>query len=183
MNAKIIIDKLKGGYPMNSRFRYTFISLSFSIFLILTFAVSAYSEEYKSLEGVKSVKTIFDFRFSNPAEALIHIKLIRDTYKDKVLTSMTEKPVFAVVFMGPSVTILTKNREGLTKEEKAQLDEMDKVIEAMAKDGIRLEVCLFAAGVFGIPPDSFAKELHRVDNGWIASIGYQSKGYVLVPVF
>jgi intracellular sulfur oxidation DsrE/DsrF family protein len=168
---------------MNPKFRSTVISLSFSICLILTLAISAPAGDYKSLEGVKSVKAIFDFRDSNPASALVHIKLVHDTYKDKVLNSMGEKPDFAVVFMGGSVTILTKNREGLSKEEKAKLDEMDKVIEAMAKDGIRLEVCLFAASVFGIPPDSIAKEIHRVDNGWIASIGYQTKGYVLVPVF
>ena len=168
---------------MNPKFRSTFISLSFSIFLILAFTVSAPSEEYKSAEGVKSVKAIFDFRDSNPASALVHIKLVHDTYKDKVLNNMGEKPEFVVVFMGGSVTILTKNREGLSKEEKAQLDEMDTVIAAMAKDGIRLEVCMFATNFFGIPPDSIAKEIHRVDNGWIASIGYQSKGYTLVPVF
>jgi intracellular sulfur oxidation DsrE/DsrF family protein len=168
---------------MNPKSKSTVIALCLSICLLLALSVSAPAEEYKSLEGVKSVKAIFDFRDSKPASALIHLKLIRDTYKDKVLTGMVEKPDFAVVFMGGSVTILTKNREGLSKEEKAQLDEMDKVIEAMAKDGIRLEVCLFAAGVFGVPPDSIAKEIHRVDNGWIASIGYQTKGYVLVPVF
>jgi intracellular sulfur oxidation DsrE/DsrF family protein len=60
---------------------------------------------------------------------------------------------------------------------------MDKIIAAMAKDGIRLEVCLFAAKVLGVNPDSIAPEIHRVGNGWIASLGYQQKGYSLIPVY
>jgi intracellular sulfur oxidation DsrE/DsrF family protein len=158
-------------------------SMVLATYLLLTVAASAHAADYKSLEGVQSVKVIFDFRDAKPDNALVHLKLLHDTYKDKAFAGMGEKPDFVVVFMGGSLTLLSKDRKGHSDEELKTLAEMDKVIEAMAKDGIRLEACMFAASFFQIAPDSIAKEIHKVGNGWISSIGYQTKGYVLVPVF
>ena len=53
----------------------------------------------------------------------------------------------------------------------------------MSKDGVKLEICLFAAEVFGVDPASVLPEIKRVGNGWISLIGYQSKGYALVPAY
>jgi intracellular sulfur oxidation DsrE/DsrF family protein len=166
---------------MKTIFKSKAIYLLVSLAFILTFTLQASAGDYKSLEGVKSVKAIFDFRIDNPGSALVHIKLIHDTFKDKAI--MAEKPKFAVVFMGPSVKLLSKNRDGFSPEDQKTLEEMDKVIAAMSKDGIQLEICMFAANLFGIAPDSILPELHHVGNGWIDSIGYQAKGYALIPVF
>ena len=57
------------------------------------------------------------------------------------------------------------------------------MISAAAKDGIRLEVCMYAVKFFGVNPESISKEIHRVGNGWISSLGYQQKGYSLVPAY
>ncbi len=159
----------------------TIVSLFLSVFILSMFDATASAEGYKSLEGVKSVKAIFDFRDADPGSAMVHLKLIYDTYTDKAIKA--DKPEFAVIFMGPSVKLLSKNRDGFSAEEKKTLGEFDKVITAMSKDGIRLEVCLFAANLFGLVSDSILPEIHHVENGWISSIGYQKKGYVLIPVF
>lgn len=147
------------------------------------FIDSANAREYEALKGIKSVSTIFDFRDGEPASALVHLKLIHDTFKDQALKAVSQKPQFVVVFMGPSVMLLTKNRESFTPDEKKQLEQFDSTISAMAKDGIRLEMCLFAANFFKIDPGSVAPEINQVDNGWIASLGYQQKDYSLVPVY
>ncbi|RJP93913.1 MAG: sulfur reduction protein DsrE [Desulfobacteraceae bacterium] len=166
---------------MKTTFKAKAIFVLVSLAFMLTVVVQASAEKYKSMEGVKSVKVIFDFRDATLESALVHIKLIHDTYKDKVF--MTEKPEFAVVFMGPSVMLLSKNKDGFSAKDKKIIEEIRQVISAMAKDGIRLEICMFAANLFGVAPDSVLPELHHVANGWISSIGYQTKGYVLVPVF
>ncbi len=153
------------------------------IALILTFNSGVIAGEYKALKDVKSVKTVFDFRDGNPEYALVHIKLLHDTFKDKAIRAVTEKPDFVVVFMAGSVKLLTSTRDSFSAEQKKYLEEMDQVIQAMADDGIRMEICSFAADFFKVDLETVTPLISRVDNGWISSLGYQSKGYALVPVY
>lgn len=143
----------------------------------------AHAAEYQALQGVKSVSTVYDFRDGKVQSGLDHLKLIHETYKDAAVRAISQKPQFVVVFMGPSVMLLSRDREKFSAEEKQQLAEFDSIISAMAGDGIELEVCRVAIDYFKISPDSIAPEIRRVDNGWIASLGYQHKDYSLVPVF
>ena len=52
----------------------------------------------------------------------------------------------------------------------------------MTKDGIKFESCLIAAKLLGVEPSSILPEIKQVGNGWISLIGYQARGYSLVPV-
>lgn len=156
----------------------------FFILCLLGFlAVSASAQGYEALKGVTSVNTIFDFRDGNTESALIHLKLVHDTFKDPAIRAVSEKPEFVVVFMDVSVLLLSNDRDKFSSEEKKRLEEFDRTIAAMAKDGIRLEVCMFAAGLMGVKPESIAPQIHPVENGWIASLGYQQKGYAVVPAY
>ena len=146
-------------------------------------AGSAPAQDDEALKGVESIKAIFDLRDGNPQSVLVHVKLLHDTYKDSAVKGKSGKPEFAVVFMGESAKLLSKNREGPSPEDRKLLDEMDAVITAMRKDGIRLEICMFAAEFFGVVPKTLLPELNRVRNGWLSSMGYQSRGYSLVPAF
>lgn len=163
------------------------ISARTAIFIILClagfFIIPVSAEQYESLKGVKSVNTIFDFRDGNTGTALIHLKLVHDTYKDQAIEAISPKPEFVVVFMDTSVLLLSKDRKKFSDLDKKRLEELDKTISAMAKDGIRLEVCLFAANLLGVKPENIASEIHQVANGWIASLGYQQKGYSLIPAY
>jgi len=84
---------------------------------------------YESLKGVDSVKILFDFRDGNLKSAPVHLKLIYETYKDKALTGITDKPKFAVVFMDKSVTLLSTSREGVSAEEAKVRDEIAGLLE------------------------------------------------------
>jgi intracellular sulfur oxidation DsrE/DsrF family protein len=151
--------------------------------LVFVFSAPGLAEDYKALEGVEAVKTVFDFRDGNPESALIHAKLIHKTYKDKAINNTTGRPDFVVVFMDSAVKLLPKEKEGFSGEEEKILDEMDEVISAMFKAGIRLEICAFAADFYGVDLESISPEIVRVENGWISSMGFQTQGYSLVPVF
>jgi len=96
---------------------------------------------------------------------------------------MKKNPVFVLVFIGPSVKLISKNREGFSPEDQKSLDEIANTISAMSKDGINLEICLAAAKFFNVDPASVLPEIKRVGNGWISMIGYQAQGYSLVPVY
>ena len=155
-----------------------------NLFLVISLicVVSTVSaEEYKAMKGIKSAKAVFDERIGNPKSAAFNLKIIHQTYKE--LAAMKKKPVFVVVFIGPSVKLISKNREGFSPEDQKSLDEIANTISAMSKDGINLEICLVAAKVFNVNPASVLPEIKRVDNGWISVIGYQAQGYSLVPVY
>lgn len=144
-------------------------------------AVSFSAEEYEALEGVKSAKVFFDFRIGDPASAALHMNLIYQTYKD--MAEMKKKPTFVVEFIGASVKLISKNREGFTPEDQKTIAEIARTISAMSKDGIKFEICLVAAKVFDVDPASVLPEIKRVENGWISEIGYQARGYSLVPAY
>jgi intracellular sulfur oxidation DsrE/DsrF family protein len=168
---------------MNNRTRRRIITLLCSALLLPVLALPGSAEDYEALKGVSSVNTMFDFRDGIPQPALIHLKLIHDTYNDPAIRAASGKPEFVVVFMASSVKLLSKNRDGFSAEEKKMLEEFDQVLAAMAKDGIRLEICMFAGNVMGVDPASLPNVLIHVPNGWISAIGYQKRGYAMVPVY
>jgi intracellular sulfur oxidation DsrE/DsrF family protein len=150
--------------------------------LLAVAAGNAFGEEYSPLKGLKSIKAVFNFEQGNPQGALIRLKLIHQTYKDENIRKVTNKPDFVVIFLGPAVKLVSKNRGGFTAEDQKILDEFARTVSAMAKDGIKLEICLFAAKVFGVESSTIQSEIKQVGNGWISLIGYEAKGYSLVPI-
>ena len=153
-----------------------------SVFMLAAIG-SASAATYESLAGMKSIKAIFDVRAGNTKSAVMQLKLIHDTYKDKSIRAVSKKPSFIVAFMGPSVKLISKDKQGISPEDQKAMDEIALTVQAMAKDGIKLEVCDFAVKAFGVDPASILPEIKHVPNGWITLIGYQAKGYSLVPAY
>ena len=168
---------------MKSVLKAIMISLLLSACLTFVAVTLGWGEEYEALQGLTSINAVFDVRISNPKSAALHLKLVHDTYKDRNILAVTNKPTFVVIFMGPSVKLISKNREGFSLEEQKILDEIATTISEMSGDGIKLEICLFAAKVFGIDPASVLPGIKQVPNGWISLMGYESKGYSLVPAY
>src|SRR3989338_261069 len=110
------------------------VIISFLALFYLQTLTVAQAGEYEALDGVKSAKAIFDVRIGQTQSAALHLKLIHQTYKD--LAAAKKKPVFVLVFIGPSVKLISKKREGFTPEDQKPLDEIANTISAMAKDGI-----------------------------------------------
>ena len=152
-----------------------------TLFLALTSFSVAWAEEYDAMKGVNHTDVIFDMRDGIPEIAVEHIKLIHDTFKQ--LTAMKKNPVFVVVFMGSAVKLISSDHSGFNAEEKKHLKELAGTISKMSKDGIDFEVCLAAVEYFGVDPASIQSEMKHVPNGWISEIGYQARGYKLVPVY
>jgi intracellular sulfur oxidation DsrE/DsrF family protein len=159
------------------------VSIVVASVFILAVVGSVSAATYEGLAGVKSIKAIFDVRDSTAQSAAVHIKLIHDTCKDKSIMAVSKKPSFVVAFMGPSVKLISKDKKGFSAEDQKAMDEIAQTVQAMAKDGIKLEVCDFAVKVFGVDPASILPEIKHVPNGWVSLIGYQTKGYALVPAY
>jgi len=159
------------------------VSMVVASIFMLAVVGSASAATYEALAGLKSIKAIFDVRDATAQSAALHIKLIYDTCKDKSIMAVSKKPSFVVAFMGPSVKLISKDKKGFSAEDQKAMDEIAQTVKAMARDGIKLEVCDFAVKVFGVDPASILPEIKHVPNGWISLIGYQAKGYSLVPAY
>jgi intracellular sulfur oxidation DsrE/DsrF family protein len=168
---------------MKSESRTIMIILFLSTCLTFLVVTQGFGEEYEALKGLKSIKAVFDVRIGNPKSAALNLKLIHDTCKDKNIIAVTKKPAFVVIFIGPSVKLISKKKEGFSPEEQKNLDEIATAISEMSKDGIKLEICLFAAKVFGVDPASVLPGIKHVPNGWVSLIGYEAQGYSLVPAY
>jgi intracellular sulfur oxidation DsrE/DsrF family protein len=157
--------------------------LIFTICMLLSAASDVSGDEYVALKGLKSVKAVFDVRIGDPKSAAAHLKLIHQTFKDESIKSVTDKPDFVIVFIGHAAKIVSKNREGYSPEEQKTLDQIAGTISEMSKDGIRMEICLFAAQALSVDASSILPEIKHVGNGWISVIAYQAKGYSLVAAY
>jgi intracellular sulfur oxidation DsrE/DsrF family protein len=175
--------KTREVYEMKRETRIMMMSLFISVCLSFAVVAGGFCQDYESLKGLKSVKAVFDFRMADPKSAAFHLKAIRDTCRDKSIMAITKKPGSVVIFSGPSVRLLSKKKEGFSPEDQKILDEIAATLSEMSKDGIKLEICLFASKVFGVDPSSVLPGIRPVPNGWVSLIGYEAKGYSLVPVY
>lgn len=168
---------------MNAKHKPFVLCLFATIAFVLSLTSSSLATDYESLKGIESAKAVFDFRIANPKVAAVHLDLIHKMFRDQNLTINSKKPEIVVIFIGPAVKLVSNARTGFTPEEKKQLDAIAGIISDMAGDGIKLEICLVAAHLMRVDPASILPEVKKVGNGWISEIGYQHKGYALIPVF
>ena len=82
-----------------------------------------------------------------------------------------------------AVKLIAEEQPGVTPEDQAHLQDIASRMALMAADGIRMEGCLVAAGIFKVDPDLFLSEIEKVENGWISLAGYQAKEFSVMPVF
>ena len=159
-----------------------FISASLIILFSFISISKVYSQEFKVFEGLESIKTVVDFRKDKPQEVATYLNLIHQTYMG-VKMNINENTDFIIVFTGPVVKLLSINKDGFPSEEHETIDKIADNITAMAKDGIKMEICLYATQAFGIDSDSILPEIEQILNGWLSVIGYQAKQYSLLPIY
>lgn len=158
------------------------VSVMLAACLIAATAGTGLGEEYPALKGVNPVKAVFSFEIGNPQSALLSMQVIHQTFQDKNIRAGKTKPEIVVVFYGPSVKLASVKRDSFAAADQKILEEYARTIAAMAKDGVKFEICLIAMRFAGVEPSTLLPEIKPVGNGWIAVIGYQARSYSLVPV-
>lgn len=153
------------------------------IFLFL-FAMSpaAVAGEYAALEGVDGVKAVFEVSHGTPKSANIIFEAIRQVYTDKSVTALSEKTKLVIVFHGPAVKLISSDLSLFSAEESEEVKKFQKTLRMLKKDGVVMEICLYAADVVGVDKATIMTEIDRVGNGFISVIGYQHRGYAVVRV-
>ncbi len=168
---------------MDTKHKIPILSLVLLIILLLMSSSISLASEYDSLKGIKEVKAVFDVRVADPMVASVHLDLLHKTFNDSNLKVNSKKPDFVVIFMGPAVKLVSKGRKGFTEDQYKYLDTIAAIVSAMAKDGIKLEICDAAVHLTGGDTDLILPEIKHVPNGWISAIGYELNGYALISDF
>lgn len=153
--------------------------------LFLGPAGGAGAVEYRdsaALKGVTQGKGIFEVNLDNPQKTALYLDIIKSTHQS--MARQKVKPDFIIVFVGPTVKFLTTAPEA---ELAGKHGDTLKAIAASIRDlktmGVKMEICAIATDFFKVPNDKLLPELSLVGNGFTSLIGYQGKGYGLVPVF
>ena len=137
----------------------------------------------RSLGELKTGKGVFLVDIGDAKKLNFYLEVIQGTYKG--MKAQGVEPDFILVYIGPSVKYLSNEPSSETEDQvgSAVLLDIESNVEALAKLGIRQEVCAVATRVFGIDNDTVFPDMTLIGDGFISLIGYQAQGYHLVPVF
>ena len=159
-----------------------FFAIMVVTFTIALIASTAASSEYAALDGVKQVKAVFDVSLGSPKIANIVFWAVKNVYEDESVRALSKPPQVTVMFHGPAVKLISTNQKDFKDSDKEALDEFANMIRQMKKDGVKLEVCLYALKVLGVDPATILPEVDKVGNGFISVVGYQAQGYSVVTI-
>lgn len=139
-------------------------------------------DDHVSLGDLKVGKGVFLVDIGDAKKLNFYLEVIQGTYKG--MKAQGVEPDFILVYIGPSVKYLSNAPSSDTeKSAGGTLLEIESNVAALAKLGIKQEVCAVATRVFGIGNKTVFPDMTLVGDGFISLIGYQAQGYHLVPVF
>lgn len=157
-----------------------FFALLFA--LGLNFGASAAElDDRHALEGVKTGKAVFDIASGNPKAIVTVLGIVDETIDG--LKRQGVEPHIVVAFRGPAVRFLSSDSSVIPPEHAATAMELADHVEKLAARGVRVEACGITTRMMKIDHAKLIKGAQPVANTFNSLIGYQTKGYALIPVF
>lgn len=161
-------------------FQFSTIVITLAMFHVTDAPASA--SEYAALKDVQGLNSVFDYSLGSAEAATTIFPAIRGVYKDKNVLTLPASPKTVIVFHGNAVKLIATAPEDLDEASRKTFDKVVEQIRQFKKDGVTLEVCMYAVKVLGVDPNTLMPEIGRVGNGFISVLGYQSQGYSLVTI-
>ena len=159
------------------------VSLFFVAAFTVLFSLSVLAAEYdNALKGVNSYDAVYEVTQKNPKVANLLFWAVKNSYEVAEVKGLAKDPNIAIVFHGPAVKLLSTDQSPFNAAEWAEVENFQETLRQMKKDGVKLEVCLYAVKVMGVDKDTIIPEIDQVGNGFVSVIGYQMQGYAVVRV-
>lgn len=154
--------------------------------LILAISMPAISSENPddamALKDVTNGKVVWDINTNSPKKLALYLNIINETYDGLVRQGITPDMVFT--FRGESVGIISSDHEPITLNSMPEILQSAEIInELMQKPNIHMEVCSVAAKIFEVDINHILRGITPVGNTFISLIGYQKKGYAIIPIY
>lgn len=158
--------------------RYTFLFLL--VCLIPLSVYSASPDNRRALEGLSHAGVIFDVNVGSPTRLLLRLQLIEETVNG--LSRGGVIPDVVVAFRGGATLFLTGPDRYLPPDDLPHKEKIQSQVKRLKQLGYRLEQCAVAVRLLDVKPQDIIAEVPLVGNGYISMIGYQNRGYALVPM-
>ncbi len=156
-------------------------SIVLLLFLLTLNPAQASSIDHGSaIDGLKSIKIIFDVNVGEPAKLLVRLRLIEQTFSELEEAGIT--PVFVVAFRGKASRFNTRGDLYVSTEDLPYKESVQNYLQRFKELGFGLEQCAIAANLLRIDTKDFVSLIKVVPNGYISLAGYQSRGYSFIPM-
>jgi intracellular sulfur oxidation DsrE/DsrF family protein len=167
--------------------RITVLSTTAMLFIVFAFVAmlpaSAFAQGYdNAFKGVDTYDAVFEVTQGNPQTANIVFWAVKNAYEAAEVKTLANAPNIAIVFHGPAVKLLSSDRRLFNGAEWAEVEKFQQTLRQMKEDGVKLEICLYAAKVMGVDKATILPEIDGVGNGFVSVIGYQMQGYGVVRI-
>lgn len=161
------------------------VLVSATIILLFT-AASTSAEENPddaiALRSVTSGKVVWDINTASPAKLALYLGVIEETYDDLIRQGIT--PAMVLAFRGESLKIIGLEHDQITLTSIPEIKQSaQKIHELMLRPGVRMEACSIAARIFEVDTEKILHGIRPVGNTFVSLIGYQSKGYAIIPIY
>lgn len=153
------------------------------LLIVVTARLGPAAETYNNsnaLTGVREAKVYFDVNVGEPAKLLNRLQLIDATYDQLVAAGIS--PLFIVGIRGKASNYFTRGDDYVVDTDLPVKKQIEARIDRFKARHFRLEQCYIAAGLYEIDVVDFLPHLEVVASGYVAMIGYQTKGYAFVPM-
>lgn len=169
--------------PRSPAVRYTYLTLLLLVLTVsnLASAAEAPLDDRAALTGLTETHAVFDITTENPKKLKFYLELIAESATS--VQAQGVKPVFVLAFRGPATRYISSSRHQLDPEQTEAADQIAALLDRLAKlPNVTLEQCGVAARVMNVQRDTIHPTVKVVGNSWISLMGYQNRGYALIPV-
>lgn len=150
--------------------------------IMLPLGLQAKPDDAHALEGVTTGKVAWDITIGEPRKLLVFLKVIEQTYDD--LKRQGAVPDMVFTFHGPVMKLITTDRAGLDADEVADRQRIaDLLGTMMTRPGVRMEACSVAERLLKMEGATYLPGIELVGNTFVSQIGYQAKGYAVIPIY
>ena len=147
--------------------------------------MNAYAEKPNDLEALSDInegKVVWDITVGSPSKLLLMLKVIEETYEDLIRQEVKPDMVFA--FHGPVVKLIAQETLDLPlDEEEAHEQALAQLKKLSEKPGVKMESCSIATRLLNVDNETIVPHVKPVGNTFVSLIGYQQKGYALIPIY
>lgn len=167
--------------PSKTTYRrhYLFILPTLLLLMVPTVWAGGYDN---ALKGVANYDAVFEVSLGNPKVANLVFWAVKNSYEVDEVKALPQKPNIVVVFHGPVVKLLSTNKAFFNGAEWAEVEKFQNTLRQLKSDGVKMEVCMYAAKVLNVEEPTIIPEVDRVGNGFVSVIGYQMQGYGVVRI-
>lgn len=141
--------------------------------LFLTLGAALAAQEFKA---------VFDCSSNDPKYIMTRFELVEKT--KKMIESRGERAVFALTLHGGCVKAVSENADYLVKEDEAVfIKRAQQSLQRLSETKtVEIVACAIALDGFAIDREDVLPFARISENSYIDTIGYQNRGYALMPL-